>query len=81
MKPPQEPEYDILNDRLIERRTGQPIPEDEPVLIVRASEKGVLALICRYLMDCESGQKRVMAIKKSILFREFRAKRINKLDK
>lgn len=52
----------IINDRLVKTSNDQPIPDDEPVFILRARDANALPLLVRYREYCrESGspQQRV----------------------
>lgn len=45
----QEPKYDIRNRRIINRATGEVIPNDEPIFILRAKDRKALHVLREYL--------------------------------
>lgn len=48
MNESQEPKYDVREGRIVNRRTGQPIPDDEPVFIFRAKDRRALTALTAY---------------------------------
>lgn len=44
----QEPKYKIENNRIINRQDGEPIPEDEPIFILRARDIHAAGAIAYY---------------------------------
>lgn len=48
MKASQEPKYDVREGRIVNRRTGQPIPDDEPVFVFRAKDRRALTALTAY---------------------------------
>ncbi|MDA8350897.1 MAG: hypothetical protein M0038_19250 [Pseudomonadota bacterium] len=48
MRESQEPKYDVRDGRIVNRRTGQPIPDDEPVFIFRAKDRRALTALTAY---------------------------------
>jgi hypothetical protein len=48
MKVLQEPKYDARNGRIVNRQTGEPIPDDEPVFIFRAKDQRALTALTAY---------------------------------
>lgn len=48
MKESQEPKYDVCDGRIVNRRTGQPIPDDEPVFFFRAKDRRALTALTAY---------------------------------
>lgn len=62
----QEPKYDVNADGLIyNRETGEVIPADEPIFILRARDKLAALVISYYLKLC-SKRKFVKAIKERL---------------
>ena len=45
----QEPKYKIENGRLVNRQSNEPIPDDEPVFILRARDIHAVDVLERYL--------------------------------
>lgn len=48
----QEPKYVIENGRLVNRQSGETIPDDEPVFILRARDKNAAAILRAYASSC-----------------------------
>jgi hypothetical protein len=48
----QEPKYTVLGGRLINRATGKPIPDDEPVFVLRAKDRNAVHMIMHYRSMC-----------------------------
>lgn len=45
----QEPKYDVRYGKLVNRATGNPIPDDEPIMILRAQDIHARATVRRYV--------------------------------
>ena len=43
-----ERKYDIQNNKLVKRTNGIPLPEDEPLFVLRAQDKIALAILGAY---------------------------------
>jgi hypothetical protein len=58
----QEPKYtvDRATGRIINRSTGQAIPDDEPVLIFRAKDSRAVSALMRYAEVCENPDHRAV---------------------
>jgi hypothetical protein len=53
MKPEQEPKYDVdYHNRIMNRETCEPIPDDEPIFILRAKDKNAALAIAYYKKLC-----------------------------
>lgn len=50
----QESKYEARGDRLFNRATGQQIPDNEPVFVLRAKDKHALAALNAYLKAVET---------------------------
>lgn len=61
MKTTQDPEYDIRGGKLVSRATGEAIPDDEPVFILRASDRRALSALIVYYTAHEPGDSRPIA--------------------
>ncbi|MHB1540854.1 MAG: hypothetical protein ACYCUE_06940 [Steroidobacteraceae bacterium] len=48
MQESQEPKYDVREGRIVNRHSGQPIPDDEPVFIFRAKDRRALTALTAY---------------------------------
>ena len=55
MKASQEPKYDIVRGQIVNRATAKAIPADEPVIIFRAKDKHLPALLRAYKKMCTNG--------------------------
>ena len=56
MLPTQEPKYDVdaRSGRIFNRTTGENIPENEPVMILRAKDKNAAMAIAYYKKLCSN---------------------------
>lgn len=48
----QEPKYTVANGRIVNRASGQPIPDDEPVFILRAKDREAVYALMDYRSRC-----------------------------
>lgn len=48
MKPAQEPKYKIQNGKIVNRASGEAIPDDEPIFIMRARDRHAAGAIWAY---------------------------------
>ncbi len=66
MKRTQDPKYGIVDSRLVNVSTGEPIPESEPIFILRAKDVNAAEAIAHYVSCCEdeahvrAGQRRIV---------------------
>lgn len=67
----QEPKYDAVDGRLVNRTTGKPIPDDEPVFVLRAQDRKALAALKRYRDDCEYPDQKAAIAKRIDEFAAF----------
>lgn len=44
----QEPKYEFINGAIWNRATGEPIPEDEPVFVLRGRDVHAVATLIKY---------------------------------
>ena len=61
----RERKYKIEDNKLVRRSDGVPVPEDEPLFILRAQDRNALSTIMAYHMICGNIQHQAF-IKKSI---------------
>ena len=54
----QEPKYDAVNGRIVNRASGKAIPDDEPVFILRASDRKAAKALAYYLRQCDDSDHR-----------------------
>ena len=52
MKISQERKYDIIDNKIVNRATGIPIPDDEPIMIFRGKDKKTIKMLYYYLGYC-----------------------------
>lgn len=50
----QDTKYAFYDDAIVNRSTGQRIPEDEPVFVIRANDKHAIATIMHYQDLCDN---------------------------
>ena len=53
MLPSQEPKYGIRGGRIINRQTGAPIPDDEPIFLFRAKDRLAVRILTAYFSAIE----------------------------
>lgn len=54
----QEPKYEIVDGKLVNRQSGEAIPDDEPVFVLRARDQRAANAIAFYLRYLEDGEHR-----------------------
>ena len=59
--PTQDPKYGIKDNKLVNMKTGKPIPDDEPVMLFRAKDINASDAIHSYAEEC-SNKKHVVAV-------------------
>jgi hypothetical protein len=59
--PTQDPKYGIKDNKLVNMKTGKPIPDDEPVMLFRAKDINASDAIHSYAEEC-SNKKHVAAV-------------------
>lgn len=70
----QEPKYDVTTaGRLYNRKTGDVIPDDEPVMIFRAKDAKSINAIATYLAECGDLTHRVAINRRLKDFLEYQA--------
>ena len=55
MKSSQEPKFDAVRGRIVNRETGKAIPDDEPIFILRASDINMVKTLRDYKKLCSNG--------------------------
>jgi hypothetical protein len=53
MLPSQEPKYGIRDGRIINRQTGERIPDDEPIFVLRAKDRLAVRILTAYFSAIE----------------------------
>jgi len=53
MKLSQERKYDSIDGKIVNRSTGKPIPDDEPIMIFRAKDRKTIGMLIAYAAMCE----------------------------
>ena len=53
MHPSQEPKYGIRDGRIVNRHSGEPIPDDEPIFIFRAKDRLAVRTLTAYFSAIE----------------------------
>ena len=56
MSPKQEPKYEARDGRIYNRATGESIPDDEPVFILRARDVHAISMLAHYGAAVVHGQ-------------------------
>ncbi len=74
MQVEQEPKYGVNeNGKLVNRVSGEPIPDDEPVFILRARDVHAAIIIRDYAMYCADDEHREVVLGRWADFRRFAA--------
>jgi len=74
MTPNQEPKYEARGGRIFNRATGEAIPDDEPVFILRARDTTALAVLVAYHSDhllCGNSEHAAAVLKRVKDFQRF----------
>lgn len=69
--PTQDPKYGIRDNRLVNMATGEPIPDDEPVMIFRAKDVHAGFAIFEYARKCCDADHRDAVAARYVEFRNF----------
>lgn len=64
----QEPKYEIRGDKLVNRQSGEAIPEDEPIIVFRARDKHAAELLVIYARMCQDPQHQEAARRRAAQF-------------
>ena len=54
----QDPKYDIEDGKLVNAATREPIPDDEPIFILRAKDKWAKRAVENYKTMCQDPEQR-----------------------
>lgn len=71
MRESQEPKYDAINGQIVNRATGNPIPDDEPIFILRAKDIRAVGALKRYQQFCTDTEHRAVVGKRIVDFESF----------
>lgn len=66
-----EHKYKIENNRIVKKSTGIPVPEDEPLFILRAKDVNALPVLVAYLTLCRNLEHRDLVNKSVKDFKNF----------
>ena len=69
-----ERKYDIKDGKLVKRDTGIPLPDDEPLFVLRAQDKHALAILGAYHAFTENLQHKADVLLVIKDFQEFERK-------
>jgi hypothetical protein len=67
----QEPKYDVIDGRIVNRKTGEPIPDDEPIMIFRAKDQHAHQAIAYYIECCANAEHQEIVARRLDDFRRF----------
>jgi len=71
----QEPKYTTTrHGRLVNRSSGVPIPDDEPVFVLRAKDRNAAKALEAYMQSCANADHRAVAKSRVLDFLEFAAR-------
>jgi len=68
----RERKYKIEDNRLVRRADGVPVPDDEPLFILRAQDQNALAVIMAYHAICTNLDHKAEIINSMKDFKQFR---------
>ena len=74
-----ERKYKIENNRLVRRTSGVPVPEDEPLFVLRAQDRNALPAMLAYLTICTDLNHRTNVLKSIKDFKDFIDKYPNRI--
>ena len=63
--------YKIENGQIVNRKTGKPVPEDEPVFLLRASDQNALQVMAYYNSLCHNTGHKLALAESVYAFQEF----------
>ncbi|RLI49569.1 MAG: hypothetical protein DRP09_20560 [Candidatus Thorarchaeota archaeon] len=64
--------YEIDNNRIVSKRTHEPIPDDEPVFILRARDRLAIQCLSTYISFCLNDNHRQGAIARALEFNDWK---------
>lgn len=67
----QESKFDCVAGQLVNRSTGDPIPNDEPVFVLRAKDLHALTAIRAYIAVLENPEHREAVARRAEQFEQF----------
>jgi hypothetical protein len=68
----RERKYTINEDgRLVKKSTGRPIPDDEPLFILRGKDRNALPTLMAYAFLCSDLEHRELVMKSVLDFKSF----------
>ena len=67
----QDPKYDFQNGRVINRQSGEMIPEEEPVFVFRARDTKAKAKLMQYALEVDNQEHRAAVLKRCDDFAQF----------
>lgn len=67
----QEPKYAAVGNLIVNRATGVPIPDDEPVFIFRAKDRYAAHMIRLYASECLNEEHRQVILQRAEDFERF----------
>ncbi|MEM9282093.1 MAG: hypothetical protein AAGA96_09720 [Verrucomicrobiota bacterium] len=69
----QEPKYKIVGDQIVNRASGEAIPEDEPLMIFRARDVHAAGMIREYAGKVRDAEHRSVVLERAADFEQFAA--------
>ena len=69
-----ERKYKILDGKLVKKDGDVPVPDDEPLFILRASDRKALAVLVAYNMICDHLEHKAKVQETIVDFRSFQEK-------
>lgn len=69
----QEPKYEIKEGKIVNRATGEAIPDDEPIFIMRARDCHASRAIRDYAVQCENDKHTRIVMQRYGQFKEWAA--------
>lgn len=77
----QEPKYTVVNGRIANRLSGEPIPDDEPVFILRGKDVHAHQALTAYASLVGAGEHREAVNQRAAQFAEFARKNPARMKK
>lgn len=76
----QEPKYDAIDGKIVNRATGKPIPDDEPIMVFRAKDMKSIGVLNNYMHSCMNDDHREVVKARLLQFIDWQDKNRSKVQ-
>lgn len=63
--------YKAVDGMVVNRTTGKPIPDDEPLMLFRAKDKRTIKMLCGYISECEDKHHQLIGARRLVNFLQY----------